>query len=122
MIDELNKAIKEYQTKWHALTAARTDHAFFKKLIPTSVGYKVADRSQFDVRVAELRGMCDEVVLVWMNERWIAQMILRGQPLEWQLPIVKIMQRRQGFSDAVGLDHIDFYSPRKPEENETILA
>ncbi|MEJ0072928.1 MAG: hypothetical protein WDN27_02465 [Candidatus Saccharibacteria bacterium] len=46
-----------------------------------------------------------------MNGRWIAKVQLKDAALSNGVTIIKIMQRRPGSEDAVGLDHVDFYSP-----------
>lgn len=111
MIDELTKAIKDYQTKWQTLVTARKDKEFFQKLKPTSVAWKTQDLADYDAKMAELRDLCDQIFVVWMNGRWIAKLHLKDQSLPLNLRIIKLMQRRPDSTDAVGLDHVDFYTP-----------
>jgi hypothetical protein len=115
MIDELNQAIEAYKDKWQKLVDERKDKAFFAALKPTAVGWKVADRAEYDRLYAELHDQCDITLETWMNRRWIAKMHLRDQHLGEGIEIIKLMQRRPGSSDAVGLDHLDFYSPMLSE-------
>lgn len=112
MIDELNKAIEGYQTKWQALIAARTDRTFFEDIKPVAAGWKTEDLTDFDKRFACWRERAEQAHLVWLNERWIATIILKDAPLAWGIQIIKLLQRRPGSSDASGLDHLDFYAPR----------
>jgi len=111
MIDELTAAIKDYQTKWQALVAERADVSFFESLKPTSVAWKTTDLADYDAKMAELRDKCDQIFVVWMNDRWIAKLHLKETVLPMNLRIVKLMQRRPDSTDAVGLDHVDFYTP-----------
>ena len=111
MIDELTAALKEYEAKWRALVAERNDISFFEKLKPTSVAWKTVDLADYDAKMAELRDACDQIFVVWMNERWIAKLHLKDTTLPMNLRIIKLMQRRPGSTDAVGLDHVDFYTP-----------
>jgi hypothetical protein len=111
MIDEFNEAIEKYQTKWQALIKGREDKELFERAQPNAIGWKTSDVAEFDQRFAELRERCEQVHLVWLNERWIATMILRDTSLAWGIQIIKLMQRRPGSTDEVGLDHIDFYAP-----------
>ena len=111
MIDELTAAIREYQTKWQALVAERDNKAFFESLKPTSVAWKTTDLADYDAKMAELRDMCDQIFVVWMNDRWIAKLHLKDAILPMNLRIIKLMQRRPDSTDAVGLDHVDFYTP-----------
>lgn len=111
MIDELNTAISEYWTKWQALVAARHNKAFFEGLKPTAAGWKVTDRAEYDRICKELHDQSDRIVETWMNGRWIAKCVLRDSELSGHIKIIKVMQRRPGSDDAIGLDHLDFYSP-----------
>ncbi len=117
MFDELNQAIGEYRLKWQTMVKERINGNFFADLLPTSVGWKAEDLADFDRRFAVLRGACEQVHLVWLNGRWIATIVLKSEKLEWEIGIIKLMQRRPGSTDAIGLDHIDFYSPTPPNAN-----
>jgi hypothetical protein len=121
MIDELNSALEDYFTKWQTLSAARSDKAFFEKLLPTAVGWKVADEAEYQKVYVQLRGQCDRIVETWMNGRWIAKMHLKGRKLNGDIEIIKLMQRRPNSTDALGLDHVDLYSPAVAQADE-ILA
>ncbi len=110
MIDEITKALQDYQQKWQAEVANRQDKAFFEALKPTACAWKVADPDDYIAKMLELRNLCDQVFDVWMNERWIAKMHLRDQTLPMGLSVIKLMLRRPGSTDALGLDHVDFYT------------
>lgn len=111
MIDQVNQAIEEYQTKWQALVDARKDRELFERVRPNAVGWKTQDLADFNKCFAELRDHCNQVHLVWLNDRWVATMILRGAKLAWDIQIIKLMQRRPNSTDPIGLDHVDFYAP-----------
>lgn len=121
MIKDINAALNDYRTAWSSLVAERSDKAFFEGLIPTAVGWKVADVAAFDEAVAALRDRCDLVLHSRLNDRWIAKMILRKPATDWRLRAIKIMQVRPGVTDALGLDHIDFYAKQSPAEIEVTL-
>jgi hypothetical protein len=111
MFDELNAAIDGYFGKWRALIDARQDEKnkeFFDRLKPHAVGWKVADQAEYDRLFNEWRGACDQIHVAWMNDRWLATMHLRDQKLHGEIEIIKLMQRRPGSSDTLGLDHVDF--------------
>lgn len=112
MIDDVSKAVADYIAKWHDFVAARTNKMFFENLKPISVGWKTEDMVDFNARFDQLRDMCDCIVLKWLNERWIAKMHLKKGSVGQGITMIKLMQRRPGSSDAVGLDHVDFYSPQ----------
>jgi len=108
-VDELNTAINDYWTKWQALVATCTNQAFFNDLMPTAIGWKTENLTEFDQRFVALRDLSDQIHLGWINERWVATFHLRGDALAQGITIVKLMQRRPGSTDAIGLDHVDFY-------------
>ncbi len=110
MIDELNKAISSYQTKWQKLIATRSNKQFFQNLKPIAVGWKVAERQEYNRLYNELHDQCKFMIETWMNGRWVAKMILNNSELAGGIKIIKIMQRRPESKDKVGLDHLDFYS------------
>ena len=120
MIDELNKAIEDYTNKWRKLVAGRGDKAFFETLKPTALGWKVADRAEYTKLCAGLHDQTDMIVEKWMNGRWIAKLHLRNTNLNCGIEIIKVMERRPGSTDALGLDHLDFYSPEVSRAEEII--
>ena len=109
MIDELHQAITTYQAKWQAHISKRKNKAFFEHLMPTAVAWKTEDIADFDARFIQLRDVSDQIHIGWVNERWLATFHLREATLPEGLTVIKLMQRRTGSTDAVGLDHLDFY-------------
>lgn len=122
MIDDMNEALKTYDEKWRQVVASRKDKVFFPSLKPTAVGWKTEDRAEYDRLVRELHDKADLVVEKWMNGRWVAKVHLKDERLENGIEIVKIMQRRPGSTDAVGLDHVDFYASTNLEQNKSVLS
>jgi hypothetical protein len=121
-VNELNSAIALYFKKWQAFVHDRQDQAFFADLQPTSIGWKTVDRADFDVRFATYRDLSDQVHLGWVNGRWLATFHLAEAPLDLGIQIIKLMERRPGSSDAVGLDHLDFYVPPGVSAKEKAAA
>lgn len=109
MIDELQQAVTAYHKKWHALVDKRKNKAFFERLVPTSAAWKTKDLEDFNSRFMQLREVSDQVHLGWVNERWLATFHLREADLIGSAAVIKLMQRRHGSTDAIGLDHFDFY-------------
>ena len=120
MIDELNTQLATYQKKWSKLIAGRQDKAFFESLKPVAVGWKIADPTQYERWRMELHEKSDHVIETWMNGRWVAKFVLRDIELESGIKIVKILQRRPHSKDELGLDHVDFYSPRFKSAEATL--
>ena len=118
-----NQAIAAYQQKWAKLLPQASNQKLFQDLRPTAVGWKVADLAEYNQTVAAWREDTDQVHAKWMNGRWIAIIYLReGVHLEWGIRMLKILQRRPGSSDALGLDHIDFHSPQVAAAKTQLLT
>lgn len=111
MVDELTTALGDYQAKWQAFIGTHDDVDLLTKVKPTSVAWKTEDLTDFIARFDELQAICDQVHLGWVNERWLGTMHLKDETLPWNLTVIKLMQRRPGSTDAVGLDHVDFFLP-----------
>lgn len=123
MIEKLQDAIQTYMVAWQATAAATRKKDFFTTLQPTAVAWKTADLPDFDKCMLELRTHADHIHIAWINERWLATIHLKANVLPENIRIVKLMQRRPGSGDAVGLDHVDFYSNVSTDElKETVAA
>ena len=121
MLEELAKAIEAYQAKWQQLIQSRNNKTFFEALKPTAVAWKVEDQADFDTRFKALRDLSDQIHMGWINERWLATLHLRDEALPESIRIVKLMQRRPGSSDPVGLDHLDFLIS-VPDDAKAVLS
>jgi hypothetical protein len=121
MLDEINSELKEYFVSWHALLADRADPAFFAILKPVALGWKVADKAEYDRIYRMLHDKCDTIVETWMNGRWIAKMHLKDTALEGGITLIKLMQRRPESTDLIGLDHVDFYT-QAPDNGESVIS
>ncbi len=121
MLDEINQATVAYLKKWDGLVAKRQDQDFFQRLKPTSVAWKTTDLTDFNQKLLELMPLCDQVHLGWVNERWLASLHLKDSELPGGIKLIKLMQRRPGSTDPVGLDHLDFYAESE-DEIKRILA
>lgn len=123
MLDQFNQAITAYMTKWDAFVAERSNKDFFANLKPSSVAWKVEDLADYDQKFAELRDSADHIHIAWLNERWLTTCHLRdGVRLDQDIEIAVLMQRRPGSTDAVGLDHLDFFTPELPEVEKILKA
>lgn len=111
----MSDATAAYLERWENLAENRHDKAFFRQLTPTSIGWKTTDIDEFNDIFLELRDRCDQIHLGWVNERWLASLHLKDAALPGGVTIVKLMQRRPGSSDPVGLDHLDFYAASEDE-------
>lgn len=121
MLPGINAALNSYYSKWKTLVDGRTNAIFFETLKPVAVGWKVADTDAYNHAYQELKGQCDYIVETWMNDRWIAKMHLKDTTANGGIALVKLMQRRPGADDPLGLDHVDFYSTEAVNA-ETVLS
>lgn len=121
MLDEMKDATTVYLKKWDDLIAKRKDKDFFHKLKPTSIAWKTTDISEFNNIFLSLRGLCDQIHLGWVHERWLASLHLKNINMPGNIKVIKLMQRRPTSTDAVGLDHLDFYFPSE-EKIKSVLA
>ena len=122
MLEEIQVAVEDYQKKWADFVSQRRDESFFTRLKPVAVGWKVADQAEYGRLYNELRDVCDKTVETWMNERWVAKLHLKQSTLPAGIEIIKLMQRRPGSRDSVGLDHLDFYSPAAADAEKILKS
>jgi hypothetical protein len=118
MIDKLNVAVKDYKSKWKKLIDDAENKEFLENQKPTAVALKVTDLNELLGCFNELRDICDQIHWGWVNERWLLTMHLKDKDLEWEISIIKLMQRRPGTDDPVGLDHIDFWNKENGRAEE----
>ncbi len=120
MLEEMDKATAAYLKKWENLVQTCQNQTFFRRLKPTSIGWKTADIKEFNDLFSQLRDYCDQIHFGWVNERWLASLHLKEKVLPGNIKIIKLMQRRPGSSDPVGLDHLDFYHVSEEEIEQTL--
>lgn len=122
-MEELRQALAAYQKKWETLLAEHADDEILHSLVPTAVAWKVADLDTYNELLTQWQDKIDQLQSKWLNGRWITCAVLReGQDVGWGIHIVKFMQRRPGSDDALGLDHVDFYSPQVASAKEGLLT
>jgi len=111
MFEEYTTAVEQYHQKWQSLVDS-SEHADYLNSLPmTAIGWKTQDRAELLQRLDALRDMCDQIHFGWVNERWIISLHLKDLALPHDVRIIKLMERRPGSTDTIGLDHIDFYAP-----------
>lgn len=120
MLQELTTAINSYVAKWQAFAQERHNQVFFETLPPTAVGWKVFDHLDFEATCKQLMELSEQAHYGWVNERWLTTFYLKDDVLPQGIRIVKIMERRPGSTDAVGLDHVDFYVPKGHDAKEMV--
>ena len=85
-------------------------YSIAEKMRPIAVGWKVANRAEYRRVMSVLNNYASQIHSVTVGKRKFATVILE-EPLSRNISIIKVIERREGSRDAVGLDHIDFYLP-----------
>jgi hypothetical protein len=78
-------------------------------LKPTAVGFKVADLAEFKSTVDGLLDLSEQLHVGTVNDRFIGTFVLKNPLDTAYIRLIKILQRRPGSDDPLGLDHIDFF-------------
>ena len=118
MIDLINTAAKEalsasldkYFAKWDEYVARMGLYAIAEKMRPVAVGWKVADRMDYRRTLSILENYAQQMHSITVSKRRFGTVVLED-PLVRGITIIKLIERRPGSRDALGLDHIDFYLP-----------
>lgn len=107
--EPLDGALAVYMEAWkqfqleHMLTSSDFNP------IPTTISWKVSDKSTMFENLYQLGNVAEQMHIGTVNERYIATAVLLA-PYEG-VRLIKIMERRAGSSDVLGLDGLDFYVP-----------
>lgn len=110
MIEEMQTRVQAYLDGWQHFAATRSDSEYFQELQPTAIGWKFTDRQAALQAFDEIRDLCEQAHFGWINERWVISVYLKNTTLPGNIQVIKLMERRPGSTDAVGLDHVDFYT------------
>ncbi len=116
MFEEYNTAVEHYYRRWQNLVKASKQAEYLGALPMTAIGWKVQDRVELLQRLDSLRDLCDQIHFGWVNERWLITLHLKDLALPQNIRVIKLMERRPKSTDAVGLDHVDFYAPRASDK------
>jgi hypothetical protein len=122
MIDEIQTAIHQYQSAWQTFLGGLTDGAWLADCPMVAIGWKADDLTDFDAAFMTLRDMSDQVHMGWVNQRWLATFHLRQSRLSPDIRVIKLMQRRPGSTDEIGLDNIDFLLPQDIDAQALLTA
>ncbi len=108
--EALSQSIEKYFAKWDEYVARMGLYAVAEKMRPVSLGWKVANRSEYRRIMSVLDNYATQIHTLTVGKRKFATVILE-KPLGHGITIIKIIERREGSRDALGLDHVDFYLP-----------
>lgn len=118
MIDLINPVAKEalsqsldrYFMKWDEYVARMGLFGIADKMRPVAVGWKVGSRAEYRRAMSVLDNFAVQIHSVSVAGRKIATVVLE-KPLARGISVIKVIERREGSRDVVGLDHVDFYLP-----------
>jgi hypothetical protein len=95
----LKDSLKRYDDAWK-----RSDLKIKAK--PTTISWKVANKADLFKNLEILKDKTEQVHIGTVNERFIASVVLT-KPVHGMF-IIKILERRAGSYDPLGLDSIDY--------------
>ena len=118
MIDLINPVAKEalsqsmdkYFAKWEEYVSRMGIFAIADKMRPVAIGWKVGSRAEYRRVMSVLDNYASQIHSVSVGKRKFATVILE-EPLTRGISAIKVIERRSGSRDIVGLDHVDFYLP-----------
>jgi hypothetical protein len=108
--EALSQSLDKYFTKWDEYVSRMGLFAVAEKMRPVAVGWKVGSRAEYRRVMSVLDNFALQIHSVTVNKRKFATVVL-DEPLSRGITAIKVIERREGSRDIVGLDHIDFYLP-----------
>lgn len=100
-------ALQRHKRAWQELMYEYELDDFATYATPTTVSWKVADKGQLYADLGLIAKETEQVHIGTVNERFIASALLH-EPLETTMWIIKILERRPGSIDKLGLDSVDY--------------
>lgn len=108
--EALSQSLEKYFAKWDEYIGRMGLYAIAEKMRPIAIGWKVGSRAEYRRVMSVLDNYAVQIHSVSVNKRKFATVIL-DEPLARNISVIKVIERRSGSRDVVGLDHIDFYLP-----------
>lgn len=108
--EALSQSLEKYFAKWDEYIARMGLFAIADKMHPVAVAWKVSSRAEYRRAMSVLDNFAVQTHSVVVGKRKISTVILE-EPLLRDIKVIKVIERREGSRDVVGLDHVDFYLP-----------
>ncbi len=108
--EALSQSLDKYFLKWDEYVARMGLYAVADKMRPVAVGWKVSGRAEYRRVMSVLDNYAAQIHSVAVGKRKFATVVL-SEPLTRNITVIKVIERREGSRDVVGLDHVDFYLP-----------
>lgn len=108
-LETLTSELQRCLAGWRAYEKDLVKAGLKGPLLATAVGWKVADLKEFSKVTQDLLTKSEQLHVGTVNDRFIGTFVLKEPLSVDDIRLIKVLQRRQGSDDALGLDHIDFY-------------
>lgn len=108
--EALSQSLEKYFYKWDEYVSRMGLFGIAEKMRPVAVGWKVGSRAEYRRAMSVLDNFAVQIHSVSVGKRKIATVVLE-KPLARGIQVIKVIERREGSRDIVGLDHVDFYLP-----------
>lgn len=103
----LEAALDEYETAWQNFIKVNNLNEWASAIKTNTISWKVADKATLFENLEQLADLTEQVHIGTVNNRFIASIVLH-EPTWQSVKIIKILERRAGSADSLGLDSIDF--------------
>lgn len=97
----LELQLQGYMSAWSELGISSTS------VMATTLSWKVANKAGLFWNMKNLSPLIEQMHVGTVNDRYIASMVLK-QPIQQSIWVIKILERRPGSQDALGLDSLDY--------------
>jgi hypothetical protein len=104
--NSLDHMLDAYDTAWQDFIAANSLQSFIESALATTIGWKVDSQKALFENLEQLAGGSEQMHIGTVNNRFIATVVLIKPFREMRL--IKILVRRSGSNDPLGLDSIDY--------------
>jgi hypothetical protein len=108
--EALSQSLEKYFTKWDEYVARMGLYGIAEKMRPVAIGWKAGSRADYRRIMSVLDNYATQIHSVTIGKRKLATVVL-DKPLARNISVIKVIERREGSRDVVGLDHVDFYLP-----------
>ena len=114
-------ALQRYNIAWRKLLQEYQLEALGDHVVATTVSWKVGDKARLFADLQMIAPYVEQVHVGTVDKRYIASCVLH-EPLEADLWIIKVLERRPGATDPLGLDSVDFITKDPQKVYETFKA
>jgi hypothetical protein len=103
----LGVALSDYGKAWQDFAQEYKLQGWAKAMRPNTISWKVANKDALYENLTELAGRTEQAHIGLVNNRLIASIVTTA-PVYQDIRIVKILERRPGSGDPLGLDSLDY--------------